>query len=90
MVWTALYFVVVSTVQCNPDLKKGDLCLLHQKKGKCGIQCYKYCPVHRVIPSVRDSKVRTVEIKYFNSPSKKPKYSIVNIRKLSLIPNFLN
>ena len=69
------------------DLKKGDLCPLHQKKGKCGIQSYKYCCVHRIIPSVRDSKVCTVEIKYFNSPSKNPKYSTLDIRKLSLIPN---
>ena len=47
----------------HPDLKKGDLCLLHQNKGKCGLQSYKYCRIHRVIPSARDAKVRTVEIK---------------------------
>ena len=71
----------------HPDLKEGDLCLLHQKKGKCGIQSYKYCRVHKLFPSERDSKVRTVEIKYFNSPSKKAKYSTVDVRKLSLIPD---
>ena len=73
----------------HPDLKKGDLCLLHQNKGKCGLQSYKYCRIHRVIPSARDAKVCTVEIKYFNYPSRKPKYSIVDVRKLSLIPNLI-
>ena len=68
------------------DLKKGDMCLLHHKKGKGGVKSYKYSRVHRIIPSVRDSKVCMVEIKYFNSPSKKPKYSTVDVRKLSLIP----
>ena len=71
----------------HPDLKEGDLCLLHQKKGKCGIQSYKYCRVNKLVPSERDSKVRTVEVKYFNSPSKKAKYSTVDLRKLSLIPD---
>ena len=71
----------------HPDLKEGDLCLLHQKKGKCGIRSYKYCRVHKLVPSERDSKVRTVEVKYYNSPSKKAKYSTVDVRKLSLIPD---
>ena len=43
-----------------PYLKKSDLCLLHQNKGKCGLQSYKYCRIHRVIPSDRDAKDRTV------------------------------
>ena len=25
----------------HPDLKEGDLCLLHQKKGRCGVKSYK-------------------------------------------------
>ena len=70
------------------DLREGDLCLLHQKKGKCGIQTYKYCCVQRVITSERDNRVRTVEIKYFNSPSKKAMFSTVDVRKLSIIPDF--
>merc|ERR1712105_543210 len=70
-----------------PDLKVGDLCLLHLKKGKCGVQGYKYCRVSKTAPSQRDNKVRTVEVKYYNAPSKKAKYSIVDVRKLSLIPN---
>ena len=74
----------------HPDLKEGDLCLLHQKKGKCGLKSYKYCHIHKLIPSERDSKVCTVEIKYYNSPSKKPKYSTVDVRKLSLIPDLKN
>ena len=48
----------------HPDLKEGDLCLLHQKKGKCGSKSYNYCRFHKLIPSERDSKVHTVEIKY--------------------------
>ena len=70
-----------------PDLKVGDLCLLHLKKGKCGVQGYKYCRVSKTAPSQRDNKVRTVEVKYYNAPSKKAKYSTVDVRKLSLIPN---
>ena len=70
----------------HPDLKEGDLYLLHQKEGKCGIKGYKYCTVNKLIPS-KDKRVHTVEVKYFNSPSKKAKFSMVNIRKLSLIPN---
>merc|ERR1712105_419046 len=71
----------------HPDLKEGDLCLLHLKKGKCGIQGYKYCRVSKIVPSLRDNKVRTVEVKYYNAPSKKAKYTTVDVRKLSLIPN---
>ena len=74
----------------HPDLKEGDLCLLHQKKGKCGPKSYKYCCVHKIIPSERDSKVCMVEIKYYNSPSKSPKYNTVDVRKLSLIPDLKN
>ena len=70
----------------HPDLKEGDLCLLHQKKGKCGLNSYKYCRVNKLIPS-RDKRIRTVEVKYFNSPSKKAKFAMVDVRKLSLIPN---
>ena len=57
----------------HPDHKKGDMCFLQQKRGKCGIQSYKYCRDHRIIPSLRNSKVHTVEIKYFNYLSKNPK-----------------
>ena len=46
-----------------------------------------HCRVHKIVPSLRDNKVRTVEVKYFNSPSKKAKYSTVDVRKLSLIPD---
>ena len=74
----------------HPDLRVGDLCLLHQKKGKCGVKSYKYCCVHRLVTSKRDSKVCTVEVKYYNSPSKKAKYSTVDVRKLSLIPDLKN
>ena len=45
-------------------------------------------PIHDFnAPSQRDNKVRTVEVKYFNAPSKKAKYSMVDVRKLSFIPN---
>ena len=74
----------------HPDLREGDLCLLHQRKGRCGVKSYKYCRVHRIIPSERDNKVCIVEIKYYNSPSKKAKYSTVDVRKLSLIPDLQN
>ena len=69
----------------HPDLQEGDMCLLNQKKGKWGLPVYKYCRVLKVIPSLRDGKVRTVEVKYFNSPSRMAKSTIVDIRKLSLI-----
>ena len=52
----------------QPDLQEGDLCLLHQKKGKWGLPMYKYCHVLKTIPSQRDGRVRTVEVKYFNAP----------------------
>ena len=45
------------------------------------------CRVSKIAPSQRDNKVRTVEVKYYNAPSKKAKYSMVDVRKLSLIPN---
>ena len=48
----------------HPYLKKGDLCLLHQNKGKCRLQSYKHCRVNRAIPSAWDAKVCTVEINY--------------------------
>ena len=32
----------------HPDLKVGDLCLLHQVKGKLGLQGYKYCCVDSI------------------------------------------
>ena len=73
----------------HPDLKIGDLCLLHQNKGKCGLKGYKYCRVTKLVPS-RDKRTRTVEVKYFNSPSKKAKFTTVDVRKLSLIPNIDN
>ena len=70
----------------HPDLKVGDLCLLHQVKGKLGTQGYKYCRVDSIIES-RDNKVRTVIVKYYNYPSKKAKFATVDVRSLSLIPN---
>ena len=69
----------------HPNLKEGDLCLLQQKKGKLGLKSYKYCHVHKVLKS-RDDKVCTVEIKYFNPLSSKPRFCIVDVRKLSLVP----
>ena len=69
----------------HPDLQVGDLCLLHQKKGRHGLQSYKYCRVEELLES-RDGRTRTVKIKYFNSPSNKPKYVISDVRKLTLIP----
>ena len=68
-----------------PDLQVGDLCLLDQKKGRHGLQGYKYCRVEELIES-RDGRTRTVKIKYFNSPSTKPKYVVSDVRKLTLIP----
>ena len=73
----------------HPDLKVGDLCLLHQVKGKLGLQGYKYCCVDSIVAS-RDNKVRTVVVKYFNYPSKKAKFATVDVRSLSLIPNLKN
>ena len=70
----------------HPDLKIGDLCLLHQTKGKCRLQGYKYCCVHSITNS-RDDRVCTVGVKYFNYPSKKAKFATVDVRNLSLIPN---
>ena len=70
----------------HPDLKVGDLCLLHQVRGKLGTQGYKYCRVDSIIES-RDNKVRTVIVKYYNYPSKKAKFATVDVRSLSLIPN---
>ena len=70
----------------HPDLKVGDLCLLHQVKGKLGLQGYKYCRVDSIVDS-RDNRVRTVVVKYFNIPSKKAKFATVDVRSLSLIPN---
>ena len=34
----------------------------------------------------RDNRVRTVRVKYYNSPSTKPKYLTTDVRKLTLIP----
>ena len=45
------------------------------------------CRVHKLVPYLKDSKVRTKEIKYFYSPSNQARYSNVDVRKLSLIPN---
>ena len=42
---------------------------------------------YKQVPTRRDNKSRAVEGKYFNSPSKKGKFSTVDVRKLSLIPN---
>ena len=67
-------------------LKVGDLCLLHQVKGKLGLQGYKYCRVDSIVAS-RDNKVCTVVVKYYNYPSKKVKFATVDVRSLSLIPN---
>ena len=72
----------------HPDLKIGDLCLLHQTKGKCGLKGYKYCRIHSILSS-RDDRVHTVEVKYFNYPSKKAKFATVDVRSLSLIPNLI-
>ena len=69
----------------HPDLQVGDLCLLHQKKGRHGLQSYKYCRVEELLES-HDGRTQTVKIKYFNSPSNKPKYVISDVRKLTLIP----
>ena len=38
------------------------------------------------IDRVSDGRVWTVKVKYFNSPSKKPKFVITYVRKLTLIP----
>ena len=73
----------------HPDLKVGDLCLLHQVKGKLVLQGYKYCRVDSIVVS-RDNKVRTVVVKYYNYPSKKAKFATVDVRSLSLIPNLRN
>ena len=73
----------------HPDLKVGDLCLLHHVKGKLGLQGYKYCHVDSIVVS-RDNKVRTVVVKYYNYPSKKAKFATVDVRSLSLIPNLRN
>ena len=70
----------------HPDLKVGDLCLLHQVKGKLGLQGYKYCCVDSIV-DFRDNKVHTVVVKYYNYPSKKAKFPTVDVRSLSLIPN---
>ena len=70
----------------HPDLKVRDLCLLHQVKGKLGLQGYKYCRVDSIVAS-RDNKVCTVVVKYYNYPSKKAKFATVDVRSLSLIPN---
>ena len=69
----------------HPELQEGDLCLLHQKKGKRSLPVYKYCQVLKVIPSQRDGKVQTVQVKNFNSPLRKAKSTIVDIRNLSSI-----
>ena len=66
-------------------LQEGDLCLFHQRKGKWSIPVYKYCRVLKVLPSQRDGRVRTVQVQYFNSPSRKAKSTTVDIRNLSLI-----
>ena len=73
----------------HPDLKVRDLCLLHQVKGKLGLQGYKYCCVDSIVAS-RDNKVWTVVVKYYNYPSKKAKFATVDVRSLSLIPNLKN
>ena len=73
----------------HPDLKVGDICLLHQVKGKLGFEGYKYCHVDSIVDS-RDNKVCTVVVKYYNYPSKKAKLATVDVRSLSLIPNLRN
>ena len=69
----------------SAELQAGDLCLLHQRKGKWSIPTYKYCRILEVLPSQRDGKVRTVKIQYYNSPSRKAKSATVDVRNLSLI-----
>ena len=60
------------------------------KEGEMWPQELQILPRYMIIPSERDSKVCTVEIKYYNSSSKNPKYSTVDVRKLSLIPDLKN
>ena len=67
------------------QLQPGDICLLHQRGGKWSIPHYKYCKVIEILPSQRDGRTRNVRIQYYNSPSKKPKTSIVDIRNISPI-----
>ena len=69
----------------SAELQVGDLCLLHQRKGKWSIPTYKYCRILKVLPSQRDGRIRTVQIQYYNSPSRKAKSTTVDVRNLSLI-----
>ena len=74
------------SVQLQPD----DICILHQRGGKWSIPRYKYCKVLELLPSERDGRTRNIRILYYNSPSKKPKTSIVDIRNISPIPQIQN
>ena len=68
----------------DKNLQPGDICLLHQKKGKHSVIGYKYCKVIETVPS-RDKLIRTVKVAYFNYPSKVRKSVLVDVRRLSLI-----
>ena len=39
----------------------------------------------KLVP-LKDKRIQTVEVKYFNSSSKEAKFVTVDVRKLSLIP----
>ena len=67
----------------HPDLQIRDYCLLHQKKGRHGLVGYKYCCVTELL----ESRVCTIKVKYYNSPSKKAKFLETYVRKLTLVPS---
>ena len=70
-----------------PGLSVGDICLLHQPQGtKHRHTSYKYCRVVD-LHKARDKNTRTVDVQYYNLPSKKGKTTTVDIRRLTLLPD---
>ena len=66
------------------SLKIRDICLLHQSHGRHKSTSYKYCKVVKLLTG-SDGLTCTVEVLYFNSPSRKAETTVVDIRRLSLI-----
>ena len=62
----------------HPNIKAGDVCLLHKNLGKHVAASYKYCKVLQATTN-QDRLVRKVVIKYYNVLSKRAKQREVDI-----------
>ena len=73
----------------HPNIKAGDVCLLHESLGKHSVASYKYCKVMQAKPN-QDGLLRKAVIKYYNVPSMKAKRREVDIWQLTLLPSVDN